>query len=330
MTTLPAVQATRVSKCYLSREVLRGVDLVAQAGQVHGLLGPNGAGKTTLMRVLLGLVQRDSGTVRLLGCDLDSTAGPLPGGVAGVVETPSFYPYLSGRKNLAVFARLDGHRVFGRTETVDKALAQVGLTAHAETRVAGYSAGMRQRLGLAAALIRSPRLLFLDEPTSSLDPGGARDVRALARRLAEEGAAVVLSSHDMEEVEELCSTLTVIDRGRVIFSGSVDELRMRAPAAVHLLHTSNDALAVALSYGHPDVRVKPIDGVIELTGDIDARDAYILALGWEGVAVRSLERRVRSLESLFLELTGHAGSVETKITVFPGARRNRHPSPVVS
>ena len=137
----------------------------------------NGAGKTTLMRVLLGLVRRDAGTIRLLGCPVDSTAGPVPDGVAGIVETPSFYPYLSGRDNLAVLARLDGGKASRRREAIDAALAQVGLGARAHAGVAGYSMGMRQRLGLAAALIRSPRLLFLDEPTTSLDPAGARDMR---------------------------------------------------------------------------------------------------------------------------------------------------------
>src|SRR6185436_9697773 len=126
----------------------------------------------------------------------------------GFVDTPAFYPYLSGRRNLDLLARLDGDRQSGRRDRLDRALEQVGLTAHAEIAVGGYSAGMRQRLGLAAALLRAPQLLFLDEPTSSLDPGGARDVRALARRLADEGAAVILSSHDMTEVEELCSVLT--------------------------------------------------------------------------------------------------------------------------
>ena len=129
---------------------------------------------------------------------------------------------------------------------------ETGLGAQADDAVAGYSAGMRQRLGLAAALIRSPQLLFLDEPTSALDPGGARDVRALARRLADEGAAVVLSSHDMSEVEELCTMLTVINDGRVVFSGTVGELRTLAPAAVHVLRTSDDCTALRVAaHGTP-------------------------------------------------------------------------------
>ena len=190
---------------------------------------------------------------------------------------------------------------------VDRALEQVGLGAHADLAVAAYSAGMRQRLGIAAALLRSPRLLFLDEPTSSLDPAGARDARALARRLADEGAAVVLSSHDLTEVEELCGAITVINHGRVAFSGTVDELRARAPAAVHGMHTSNNRAARDLAARQPGVKVAPADdGGLEVSADTAALDAYVIALGCAGVAVRALERRARSLESLFLELTGHA------------------------
>jgi len=294
-----------VSKRYGDRDALCGVDLVAEPGRLYGLLGPNGAGKTTLMRVLLGLVRRDAGTVQLLGCGLDSTAGPVPDGVAGFVETPAFYPYLSGRENLALLARLDGDKGSGRSDRIDDALEQIGLAAQADIAVAGYSAGMRQRLGLAAALLRSPRLLFLDEPTSSLDPAGARDVRATARRLADEGTAVVLSSHDMTEVEELCAVLTVINRGRVVFSGTVEELRMLAPDAVHLLHTSDDCAALALAPDRPGVKVAlATDGGLQVSAGIEALDAYVIALGRAGVAIRALESRGRSLESLFLELTG--------------------------
>jgi ABC-2 type transport system ATP-binding protein len=305
----PALEARGVSKRYGNRDALCGVDLVAAPGQLHGLLGPNGAGKTTLMRVLLGLVRRDAGTVHLLGSDLSSTAGPVPGGVAGFVETPAFYPYLSGRGNLALLARLDESSGTGHVDNVDALLDEVGLTAHADTAVVGYSAGMRQRLGLAAALLRRPRLLFLDEPTSSLDPGGARDVRALARRLANEGAAVVLSSHDMAEVEELCTALTVINHGRVVFSGTVDDLRKRAPAPVHALRTSDDGAAYDVASRRPGVKVATaVDGGLDVSADIDALDAYVIALGCAGIAVRVLNRRARSLESLFLELTGDAES----------------------
>src|SRR5262245_1339182 len=173
MSERPALEALGVSKRYGSRDALCGVDLIAHAGRVHGLLGPNGAGKTTLMRVLLGLVRPDAGTVRLLGHHLASTAGPVPEGVAGLVETPTFSPYLSGRRNLELLGRLDGNHESDAGARIDRALDDVDLESHADDDVSGYSAGMRQRLGIAAALLRSPRLLFLDEPTNALDPGGA-------------------------------------------------------------------------------------------------------------------------------------------------------------
>ena len=305
MIARPAVEASGVSKRFGSRDALRDVDFIARHGQLHGLLGPNGAGKTTLMRVLLGLVRRDAGSVRLVGRDLDAMSEPIPDRVAALIDTPAFYPYLSGRANLSLLARLDGE-TRTRAGAIDRALEQTGIEARADDAVGGYSAGMRQRLGLAAALIRSPQLLFLDEPTSALDPAGARDVRAVARRLADEGAAVVLSSHDMAEVEELCTMLTVMNDGRVVFSGSVDELRTLAPAAVHVLRTSDDCTALSVAAQRFAVKATPIaGGGLDVSAPIEALDAYIMGLGRAGVAVRHLERRTRSLESLFLELTGH-------------------------
>ena len=299
-----ALEALDVSKRYGNRDALCGANLVAEFGRVHGLLGPNGAGKTTLMRILLGLVRRDDGIVRLLDRSLDTITESLPDGVAGFVDTPAFYPYLSGRKNLTLLARLDGLERAGRASKVSDCLEETGLAMHADVAVAGYSAGMRQRLGVAAALLRTPQLFFLDEPTSSLDPAGARDVRAIARRLADTGAAVVLSSHDMVEVEELCDTLTVLDQGRVIFSGTVDDLRRRAPAPTHLLRTSDDRAALGLAGALTGVRVaRSTDGGLEATANVGALDTYVIALGRAGIAVRMLERRARSLESLFLELT---------------------------
>ena len=316
MSQHPAIDAAGVTKRYGAHEALCDVDLVAHHGRLHGLLGPNGAGKTTLMRVLLGLVRREAGTVRLLGEAIEPDAEVIPEGVAGCVEAPSFYPYLSGRQNLSAFARLDGGDRSAAPRRIDDALEHVGLGAQANARVAGYSAGMRQRLALAAALIRSPRLLFLDEPTNSLDPGGARDVRALAQCLAREGTAVVLSSHDMAEVESLCDAVTIINHGRVVFSGLVAELKKRAPAAVHALRTSDDDVALTVASGRPGVKVSPAgEGGLDITADVGALDAYVIALGQAGVAVRELERRVRSLESLFLELTAHTAACEESVAV---------------
>jgi ABC-2 type transport system ATP-binding protein len=191
---------------------------------------------------------------------------------------------------------------------------------------------MRQRLGLAAALLRSPRLLLLDEPTNSLDPAGAHAVRTLVRRLAHEGAAVVLSSHDMAEVEELCAALTIIHRGRVLFCGTVDELRKLAPDAVHALRTSDDRAALDLASQWPGIGVAPAldGGGLDVWADIKALDTYVIALGSVGIAVRGLERRARSLESLFLQLTGNGVAEEKLAPTSRDAPDGPRASPVAS
>jgi len=299
-----SLQASGVSKRYDGVAALTAVDLTARPGDLHGLLGPNGAGKTTLLRVLLGLTRRDEGTVRLLGADLDGGSA-LPDAVAGFVDTPAFYPYLSGGANLALLDRLDGHSRRDRTQRVQAVLERTGLGPHAAMSVGGYSTGMRQRLGLASALLRRPRLLLLDEPTSGIDATGARDVRATMRQLAGDGAAVVFSSHDLDTVEQVCSTISVIDRGRVKFSGTIDALRAIAPDDAHTLRTSDDTRALAIAASAGGVHVAPgKDDSLLLRADEDALDRYVIALGCGGVAVRHLERRARSLESLLLGLTG--------------------------
>jgi ABC-2 type transport system ATP-binding protein len=308
MNGIIALEACGVSKRYGDRDALRDVDLVALSGQVHGLLGPNGAGKTTLLRIMLGLVRRDGGSLRLLGRTIDTFGGPVPDGIAGFVETPSFYGYLSGRRNLELLAALD-LRERGGMVKVGEAIEEVGLEAHADTAVAGYSAGLRQRLGLAAALLRAPRLLLLDEPTSSLDPATARAVRAATHRLADDGVAVVLSSHDMVEVEELCTAVTILDRGRVLFTGDVDQLRAAGERPVWELRTSDDAAAATIAARHPDMKLAVRGGTIEVTGSPAAVDAFVIALGRAGIAVRQLQEGSRTLESTFLRLTGEAGAL---------------------
>jgi len=328
MTSRVALEAIGVSKRYGSRNVLNEIDLTAERGSVHGLLGPNGAGKTTLLRILLGLVHRDAGSIRLLGRPLESRGGSIAGDVAGIVDAPAFYPYLTGRQNLAALAALDRDGRSSRRCSVDEALEQVGLAEHANDRVAGYSAGMRQRLAVAAVVIRAPRLLLLDEPTSALDPRGMRDIRALARRLADDDTAVVLSSHDMSEVEELCATVTVINGGRVVFSGAVNELRQRAPAAVYLVRTSDDETACLVASTHRGVKVTAVERGLEVSADVAALDAYVIALGCAGIAVRALDRRVRSLESLFLELTRPAADAGTAAAIHDA--HHNEASPVLS
>ena len=302
-----ALEATGITKRYGAREALRGVDVTARAGEVHGLLGPNGAGKTTLLRVLLGLVRPDAGTVRMLGRDARDGRSPTPPGVAGFVETPQFYPYLSARRNLALLARLDGvGPAAPGHKGVDGVLEEVGLSPHAGAKVGGFSAGMRQRLGLAAALLRAPKLLLLDEPTSTLDPEGAREFRERVRRLASQGVAVLLSSHDMTEVDDLCGSLTIVREGRVVFDGSLDDLRKRAPDAEHRLRTSDDPAALTLATDMPGLEVTACEGGLDVRAGEAALDRYVIALGRAGVAVRALELRARSLEALFLQLMSEA------------------------
>src|ERR1700742_4825361 len=232
-----AVRATGLVKRFGATAAVDGVDLVIGTGEVRGLLGPNGAGKTTLLRMLFGLIRPDAGSVELLGQDFDGRGGDVLEEVGGFVEEPCFYPYLSGAANLSLLAELDG----GHTEdAIGAVLERVGLAGRGDDRVAGYSTGMNQRLGLAAALLRSPRLLLLDEPTSGLDPAGTRAVAALVRELAAEGVAVLLSSHQIGELERVCDSYTVMRHGRVVWDGSAAELVAQAPASAYALATSDD------------------------------------------------------------------------------------------
>jgi len=177
------------------------VDLTVDAGDVYGYLGPNGAGKTTSLRMMLGLIRPDEGSIRIFGHDPQRSIRALDG-VAGFVEAPAFYPYLSGRRNLELLAAFDGG---GASTRIGAALDTVEMADRAGDRVGGYSHGMRQRLGIAASLLREPQLLLLDEPATGLDPAGMRDMRELIKRLASNGITILLSSHILAEVEELCN-----------------------------------------------------------------------------------------------------------------------------
>jgi ABC-2 type transport system ATP-binding protein len=270
-------------KAYGGIQALAGVDLEVRRGTVHGLLGPNGAGKSTLLRSLLGLVRLDEGAVQVDGV------------LAGFVDVPGAYPYLTGRQNLEVLARLDD-----APGDVDRVLDQVDLTSRAGTKVAGWSLGMRQRLAIAGALLRSPDVLLLDEPANGLDPLAARALRDLVRRLATDGLTVLLSSHDLAEVDALCEEVTVLLAGRVAWTGTVRELRARSGR--HLLRTSDDSRAMHLA--PPTLRLEQTDGEgLLLHGATAEVDGYVLALAREGIAVRSLGPASSALEDAFLQLT---------------------------
>jgi ABC-2 type transport system ATP-binding protein len=276
------------------------IDLNVGAGDVYGFLGPNGAGKTTTLRMCLGLIVPSEGGVELFGRDPLRAGAAALEGVAGFVEAPRFYPYLTGRKNLELLAALDGG---GARERIEEVLETVELAPRGKHRVGGYSHGMRQRLGIAAALLRRPRLLILDEPATGLDPAGMRDMRALIRRLAEQGITVLLSSHQLPEVQELCDRVAIVDRGRVVYEGALADLRRRGGAG-YRLRTSDDAAALAV--------VRAARGVSDATADehgvrFQAQESDVgalsLALGAAGIGILALTAELATLEDLFFRLT---------------------------
>jgi ABC-2 type transport system ATP-binding protein len=282
------------------------VDLTVQGGDVYGYLGPNGAGKTTSLRMMLGLIRPTAGSVRLFGRDPLVSVRALEG-VAGFVEEPRFYPYLTGRKNLELLAAFDGGDAAARIGDV---LETVELAERAGDRVGGYSHGMRQRLGIAAALMRRPRLLLLDEPTTGLDPGGMRDMRMLIHRLAGEGITVLLSSHQLTEVEEVCNRVAIIRSGRIVFEGSLDELG-RTATTTYRLRTSKPEQALAVCRAQPGIaEARTFGGRDEITfvADEDAVAELSVALVEAGVAIRALIPSRPSLEELFFHITEGDGA----------------------
>ena len=242
MSEAPPVATRGLVKRYGELLAVDHVELTVERGDVFGYLGPNGAGKTTSLRMMLGLIRPTEGSVQLFGRDPLRDGAKALEGVAGFVEGPAFYPYLSGRRNLRLLADYDDGDSRSRIEEV---LELVELRDRAKDRVGGYSHGMRQRLGIAAALLRQPRLLLLDEPTTGLDPAGMRDMRDLVRRLAGEGITVLLSSHLLGEVEELCNRVAIIQKGRVVYQGALREL-LAGAASGYRLRTPEPARAHAV------------------------------------------------------------------------------------
>jgi ABC-2 type transport system ATP-binding protein len=297
---LLAVRAAGVTKRYGALTAVDGIDIQVAEGEVYGVLGPNGAGKTTFLRMLFGLIRPDSGTLEVFGRSWQRDGVGALEGVAGFIESPKFYPYLTGRKNLQLLAGLDGGTARGR---IDEVLETVDLAGRGNDKVGGYSFGMRQRLGVAASLLRDPRLLVLDEPANGLDPAGIRDMRALVHRLASSGLTVLLSSHDMDEVEEICDNVTIMKTGSVVYHGTIAELRRQAPPQAHLLHTTDDPAALRLAAERPGLAVTTADGQLAVRGTQDAVDAYVSAVVAAGIALRSLTLGEAPLEALFFMLT---------------------------
>ncbi len=308
MDTAVAVQGRGITKAFGDVVALDHVDVSVARGQIHGLVGPNGAGKTTLLGLLLGLAVADEGTLEILGEPV-GRALAAPDGVSGFVDGPGLYPTLTAKQNLATLLTLRPEDT--PAASVDDALAQVGLTDVADDKVRGFSLGMRQRLGLAAALLTGPRLLVLDEPSNGLDPAGKRHVHRVLRRLAAEGATVILSSHRMDDVESLCSEVTILATGRVVFSGPLNKLsdenreldyrlRVSDPAAAGAVALETTGIGVIEDF---DAATRADTDVIVVRARVAALDELVARIVRADIAVRELSPVVSPLEAAFLALT---------------------------
>jgi ABC-2 type transport system ATP-binding protein len=299
------VRARGLVKRYDEIVAVDHIDLNVNAGDVYGFLGPNGAGKTTTLRMALGLITPSEGSVELFGRDPMREGARALEGVAGFVEAPRFYPYMSARRNLELLAALDGDSASTR---IDEVLDVVELAPRAKHKVGGYSHGMRQRLGIAAALLRSPRLLMLDEPATGLDPAGMRDMRALISRLAAQGMTVLLSSHQLPEVQELCDRVAIVDSGRVVYEGALADLR-RQGGASYRMRTTDDTRALQIARAHPGVEhaAEEEHGLVLHAQEHDVGELS-LALAREGIGILALTPELATLEDLFFRLTEGAGA----------------------
>jgi ABC-2 type transport system ATP-binding protein len=307
---MPAVQMVAVSKTYRRRggppqKALDGLDLLVERGGVHGFLGPNGSGKTTTIRVLLGLVRADGGEARLFDRPVPDALPEVIGHVGALVETPLFFPGFSGRLNLRLLADVAGVP----RSRVDECLELVDLAERADDRFKGYSLGMKQRLGIAAALLKAPQLLILDEPSNGLDPAGIRDVRELIRRLGSDGSTtVLLSSHLLSEIEQVCDSVSILARGRRVVSGpvaqvlaarSTRDVRVRVPDAAAAAAVLE---AAGFTVSPPDVP----DGRTVLVHAADSPGEVTRVLAEQGHYLEELTPVAADLETAFLELTGGA------------------------
>jgi ABC-2 type transport system ATP-binding protein len=306
MSSSCAVRARGLAKSFGDVVALDGVDLDVAAGQIHGIVGPNGAGKTTLLGILLGLAFADGGSLEVLGAPV-GRGQAAPDGVTGFVDGPGLYPALTARGNLAALVGLRGRGA--PTVGIDDVLEQVGLTDVADDKVRGFSLGMRQRLGLAAALLSKPRLLVLDEPANGLDPAGKRHVHRTLTRLAADGATVILSSHRMGDLEELCSEVTILATGRVTFSGPLSKLAdENRELDYRLLTSDNDAARRVVADTDGIQVVDDAEGVanremLVVRAPLAALDELVPRLVRANIAVRELGPVVSPLETAFLALT---------------------------
>ncbi|MGW3999164.1 ABC transporter ATP-binding protein [Amycolatopsis sp. NPDC004772] len=287
-----------LTKRYGRTVAVDAVDLEVREGDRYGFLGPNGSGKTTTVRMLLGLVYATAGEIEVLGKPVPKRVAEVLPDVGALVEGPAAYPHLSGRRNLALLdaaGRGGGRRT--RRRRIDDALEQVGLGGVDQRPVKAYSLGMRQRLGLAGALLRKPRLLILDEPTNGLDPQGIKEIRELLVELNAGGTTVFLSSHLLAEVEQLCTRVGVVDRGRLVLED--DLATLRAATGRILVGTPDPAEAAAVLDGQLEARDG--DRLVIRHGDPAALNAMLVEAG---VRVTSIHAEQRTLEQVVLDVTG--------------------------
>jgi ABC-2 type transport system ATP-binding protein len=307
MNTSPfVVETTGLTKRFGDRTVVQDVELRVPRGSAFGYLGPNGAGKTTLIRMLLGLTGATSGSMRLLGLPVPEQRSEALARVGAIVEEPRFHRYLTGRQNLEIVAAARSPEAAGR---IDSAIARVGLARRANDRVATYSLGMRQRLGIARLLLADPELLVLDEPMNGLDPAGIEELRLLIRSLVDEGRTVMLSSHLLDEVEKTVDALAIVDQGRVILQGSIAELTRSGPPTL-VIASADNRRAGTLVADHPTVAdVTAENDVLRVRfGDQNPVENDAIAdinrrLVEAGIPVYRLEAEHASLERRFLEIT---------------------------
>lgn len=291
----PLVETSGLGKRYGSITAVRDLNISVRRGEVYGFLGPNGAGKTTTLRMLLGLVRPSSGTAKVLGEEPGSPLGLQ--GVGALVESPAFYPYLSGRDNLRVMARYCGVA----PQRVAEVLGQVELAGRAKDKFKKYSLGMKQRLGVAAALLKDPELLILDEPTNGLDPKGMADMRAIIRRVGQGERTVLLSSHLLGEVEQVCDRVGVIHKGELVTEGTVDELRGGGGILVKV-EPIEEARKIAIGLAGVE-RAEIEDGMLVLDTNPEKAAEINARLVSAGLRVSELRPLEISLEDAFLKLT---------------------------
>ena len=314
----PAIRARGITKVFGEVVALDGIDIDVAAGSIHAVAGPNGAGKTTLFGMLLGLSAADSGEMEILGRPVGRHL-TISEGVAGFVDGPGLYPALTARKNLRALARMRGHAA----SSIDDALDQVGLIEVADDPVRGFSLGMRQRLGLAAALLGTPRLLVLDEPSNGLDPAGRHQVHRVISSLAASGTTVVISSHRMDDLAALCAEVTLLCTGRVVFSGPLAKLASESGDLDYRLITSDGARAHGVATGvdgitmlggaslHADPDGSVAFGApLVVRGSVPAMDQLIARMGQADIAVRELAPVIPALEAAFLALTDDGSTAE--------------------